>query len=130
MVSALGGPANFVEDPERYLPKAPIVRPFAAGRGGYLAAVDGRRFGYAIIELGGGRRMLDDTLDLSVGFTDVLPIGSLLEKDTPIMMVHARDEDSAEAAERLLRDACTIDDAPPDDRPVVLERLATTSVEP
>ena len=123
MVSALGGPSDFIENPGRYLPRAPIALPLMSDRDGFLRAVDGRRFGNAIIELGGGRRKLDDTLDLSVGFTDVLPIGSPAGPDRPIATIHARDAESAEAAGRLLLAACEFGDAPPENRPVVLERL-------
>ena len=121
MVSALGGPTDFLEHAERYLPRAPVIRPVPAGRDGYLAAVDGRRFGSAIIELGGGRRKLDDVLDLSVGFTDVQPVGIPVTSDTPIAVIHARDEASAEAASRALLDACSFGDSLPPERPAVLE---------
>lgn len=124
MVTALGGPADFLENSERYLPQAPVARPVPAGHAGYLSAVDGRRFGNAIIELGGGRRKLDDVLDLSVGFTDVLPVGSRVDSDTPIANVHARDEATAALAADLLLEACCFSDAPPPERPVVLDFLA------
>ena len=68
MIAALGGPADFVDNCDRYLPSAPVQRPVVAESEGVLVAVDGRHFGNAIIELGGGRRKVDDELDLSVGF--------------------------------------------------------------
>ena len=124
MIVALGGPADFMGRCDDYLPKAPVAIPVAAGTGGYLAAVDGRRIGNAIIELGGGRRTLDDELDLSVGFADVMPIGSQLEHDTPLATVHAANRESAEHASRLFVEACTFSDDPPAGRPVVLETIA------
>lgn len=123
MVAALGGPADFVDDCDRYLPAAPIVRPVHAAEPGILCGVDGRHFGNAIIELGGGRRKVDDELDLSVGFTDVAAIGTRVDGDTPLATVHARDGSSAEVAARMLREACTIGrDAPPK-RPVIIGTL-------
>ena len=119
MVSALGGPTDFVEDCDRYLPTAPVRRPVFADERGVLNAVDGRHFGNAIIELGGGRRKVDDELDLSVGFTDVVPIGSAIDADTPLAVVHAASEATADIAARMLKEACTIGDDPPPARPVV-----------
>jgi len=123
MVSALGGPADFLEKFDHHVPAAAVTEPVAAGAEGYLAAVDGRRFGNAIIELGGGRRKLDDELDLSVGFSNVLPIGTRLDADTPLALVHARDEVSATAAAGMLREACKLSPEPLTERPVVLEIL-------
>ena len=123
MFAALGGPADFMERCDDYLPMAPVQLAVAAGTGGYLAAVDGRHIGNAIIELGGGRRTLDDTLDLSVGFADLVPIGTRLERDSTLAIVHAANPDSAEHAGHMLLEACTISDDPPAGRPVVLDTM-------
>ena len=123
MVSALGGPAGFVGDFGKYLPTAAVSAPVSVGRAGYLAEVDTFAVGNAIIALGGGRRKLDDELDLSVGFTEVLPIGTKLETDTPLATVHAASEDAAKHAAGLLRQACRIDDEKPPVRPVIHRRL-------
>ena len=123
MVSALGGPAGFVGDYHKHLPKAAVSQPVLTGRDGYLAEVDAFAVGNAIIALGGGRRKLDDKLDLSVGFTDVVPIGTQLDRDTPLAIVHAGSTEAAEHAAGLLRKACRIDGAKPATRPVVYKVL-------
>ncbi|HLU05021.1 MAG TPA: thymidine phosphorylase [Woeseiaceae bacterium] len=123
MVSALGGPAGFVGDYDKYLPEAAVSAPVPGGRAGYLAEVDAFAVGNAIIALGGGRRKLDDALDLSVGFTDVLPVGTRLERDTPLAVVHAATKDAAKHAAGLLRKACRIADEKPRPRPVVYRTL-------
>ncbi|MDX1481452.1 MAG: thymidine phosphorylase [Woeseiaceae bacterium] len=124
MLAALGGPADFMERPDDYLPVAPLRLPAASERAGYLAEVDGLRFGNAIIELGGGRRRVDDELDLSVGFSEVVPVGTRLAAGDPLAVVHAADEASARAAVRNLREACTLSEEPPSARPVVREVLS------
>jgi thymidine phosphorylase len=123
MVSALGGPAGFVEDYDQYLPKPAVSEPVPAARGGYLAEVDAFAIGNAIIALGGGRRRIDDQLDLSVGFTDIVPTGTKLESDTPLAVVHAASEDAAKHAAGLLRTACRIADEKPPARPVIHRAL-------
>lgn len=119
MVVALGGPKDFMERSDAYLPKAPIQRPVFASTAGFLTAVDGRAFGNAIIELGGGRKKEDDKLDLSVGFTDVAPIGTQLDSERPLAVVHAADQASFERAAHGLQAACAVGDAAPSRRPVV-----------
>src|SRR5262245_10675547 len=70
MVAALGGPTDFLERSDHYLPAAPVTAPVPPSRDGYLKGVDARAVGNALIKLGGGRQRADDKLDLSVGFTD------------------------------------------------------------
>ena len=121
MTAALGGPADFVERYEKYLPRAPIVRPVYGE--GVISAVNTRAVGNAIIELGGGRRKVGEQLDLSVGFSDIAPIGTRLDAATPIAVIHAASEDAADAAERNLRHAVATTESAPPERPVIVEIL-------
>lgn len=121
MVAALGGPSDFVENSERHLVKANIVRPIHAE--GYLAKADTRGIGNAIIELGGGRRRVGESLDLSVGFSEIAAIGTLLDSNTPLAVLHAADEADAAKAEALFRAACSTNSEAPSKAPVVTEIL-------
>ena len=123
MVVALGGPVDFVSTWRSHLPEAPIVKPVVPEKEGWLAEVDAFAIGNAIIELGGGRRRLGDELDLSVGFSEIAPIGSEVGGERPLAVVHAASDDAAEQVARLLRSACRVDDAKPASRPVVYEVL-------
>jgi thymidine phosphorylase len=121
MVAALGGPADFVENSANYLPQAPIVRPVHAD--GVLAALNTRAVGNAIIELGGGRRKVGEKLDLSVGFTQVAPVGSVLDNERPLAVVHAATAADADAAAENLLAACRLSNEAPGTRPVIYEIL-------
>ena len=121
MCAELGGPADFVERYEKYLPRAPVTHPVYAK--GCLVETDTRAIGNAIIELGGGRRKVGEALDLSVGFAALQPIGSRLDRDTPLAVVHAASQEAAESAERRLLAACTFGDEAPATRPVIGEIL-------
>ncbi|MGQ0835416.1 MAG: thymidine phosphorylase [Gammaproteobacteria bacterium] len=121
MVAALGGPADFIERPDGYLPVAPVTSAVQPATSGYLAAVNARAVGNAIIGLGGGRRRADDKLDLSVGFTDIAPIGAAVDPARPLAVVHAASDADAQRAIHNLRAACTITPSPPPPRPVIYE---------
>ena len=122
MSAALGGPADFVERYSDYLPKAKVTRPVHAE--GYLTEVNAYAVGNAIIALGGGRRCVGETLDLSVGFTGIVPIGTLLDKETPLAIVHAATEDDAAAAAKNLLAACSVGPGAPERRAVISEILS------
>ncbi|HSM30828.1 MAG TPA: thymidine phosphorylase [Woeseiaceae bacterium] len=122
MTAALGGPSDIVESYERHLPQAPVVRPVHAE--GIVSAVDTLAVGNAIIELGGGRHNVGEQLDLSVGFTDIAAIGTRLDRERPLAVIHAAREADADAAERDLLAACSLSEDAPETRPVIYEILA------
>jgi thymidine phosphorylase len=123
MVRGLGGPADFVMTYAAHLPKAPVTMPVFAKQEGVLAAVDAFALGNAIIELGGGRRELNDVLDLSVGFADMAPIGAVLDGQRPLAVIHAADEVSANRASAMLQNACTVAEETPEPNPVIYKIL-------
>ncbi|MXN45009.1 thymidine phosphorylase [Shinella kummerowiae] len=102
MVHALGGPADLMDRPDAYLATAPVVRAVVAPEAGYLVSCDTRGVGLAVIELGGGRSRPDDAIDHRVGFDQLSPLGTKVEKGDAIGRVHAANEaDAARGAERL-----------------------------
>jgi thymidine phosphorylase len=125
MVAALGGPSDFVENPEKYLATAAVIRPVYAD--GILAAVDAYAVGNAIIELGGGRREVGETLDMSVGFSEFACIGTRLDSEMPLAVVHAASEADADKVSALLLNACTTGSVAAGKSPVIAEILTGNS---
>ncbi len=119
MVSNLGGPADLMEKPDQYLPVAPVVKPVPAAASGYFSGCDTRAVGMCIVDLGGGRKRIDDALDLSVGFSNCLPLGSEVKPDTPMAFVHAASENAADRAIAAWQAACTITEQPATGRSLV-----------
>ncbi len=121
MVAEMGGPGDFVERFDQYLPSAAVLRGVHVD--GYLESVDTRAVGNAVIELGGGRREVGQALDLAVGFDNFAAIGDRLDAQRPLAVVHAADENAAERAEAQLRAAVTTAGEPPGARKVVVDIL-------
>ena len=122
MCAALGGPADFVDNSGKYLARAPVTRPVYAA--GYLTSVDVRAVGNAIIELGGGRRIVGESLDMSVGLADVAPVGTLLDTERPLAIIHAASQQDAVHVENLLLSACKTGDSAPPMNPVIHQKLS------
>ncbi|MGY6565880.1 MAG: thymidine phosphorylase [Halomonadaceae bacterium] len=121
MVAGLGGPADLLEHHDRYLPKAPIVRPVYAERSGRVTRMDTRAVGLAVVTLGGGRRTPSDAIDHSVGLTGIAALGEAVDGERPLAWVHASSEADAERAASQLRAAIEVNDVAPGD--VVLPTL-------
>ncbi len=123
MVAELGGPADFMERFDSYLPVAPVIRPVFPERPGYLAAVEAKDIGNAIIGLGGGRLTTTDEIDPAVGFTGFAPIGSEVGPDRPLAFVNAASEAAADRAASALRAACLVSESLPPVTRVIHERI-------
>lgn len=123
MVAALGGPADFVDHPSRYLPSAPVILPVSAERSGWLASCATRDLGMVVVELGGGRRMPSDKIDPSVGISDILPLGTKVEKGEPIASVHGSPKEEAELAVKRIAACYGVADTAMETGTVVLERI-------
>ncbi|KFB08317.1 thymidine phosphorylase [Nitratireductor basaltis] len=108
MVAALGGPANFLDRAEHHLPKAPLVLDVPAPEAGYMAAIDSRAVGVAVIGLGGGRRRAEDKIDHRVGIDRITPVGTAISKGDPLARIHAAHREDAQAAQAALLKAFTL----------------------
>ena len=123
MVAALGGPTGFLDRFEAHLAGAPHVADVAAGRDGFVAGIDTRGLGLAVVELGGGRRRASDAIDHAVGLESLIGLGAAVEPDTPLARVHAADEAALQRAVARVRGAYRLDEAPPDEGPLVHHRI-------
>ena len=110
MVAALGGPADLLDHPDRYLATAPLILPVPAPAGGIVVEIDCRAVGVAVVALGGGRRRAEDNIDYAVGFSDIAALGDVVKAGQPIALAHARDPAQADRAIAALQAAFTLAD--------------------
>jgi thymidine phosphorylase len=123
MVTALGGPADLMENPDAHLARAPIVVPVPALEAGYAAATDCRGLGLAVVGLGGGRIRPQDAIDYAVGLTGLAELGDRIEVGQPLGMVHARTQDAAERAVREVQAAYRIALEKPAAQPMIYKTI-------
>ena len=112
MIAALGGPRDLVESPERHLARAPVELAVTPDADGFVERVDARALGLIVVELGGGRRRVEDTIDAAVGLGEVRGVGDSVDRDRPLAIVHARSTADAEVAAKRLREAVTVSSEP------------------
>lgn len=124
MVSALGGPADFAEKPEKYLAKAAIVKPLYAERPGYVSAMQTRNLGLTIIGLKGGRIRSDQQLDYATGFAEFCQIGDYVDNDKPLCFIHAQTEDDWNKAAAEIKENITVSEKAPNQTSAIIEKIA------
>ena len=117
MVAALGGPADLLSGRRSTCRGRPSSSRSRSARRGFIARIDVRAVGLAILALGGGRRRVEDRIDYGVGLADMAGIGDEVGSGRPLAIVHARDGAAAEQAAAAIRTAVEIADAPVPCRP-------------
>jgi thymidine phosphorylase len=124
MVAALGGPSDIMDNYDAHLDRAPVVREVFPDEDGVVTAHDTRALGIAVMNMGGGRRVESDVIDMAVGLDAVSGIGTAVARSgRPLAIVHARDEAGADAAEAEVKAAITVGDSAPPIQPIVAEVL-------
>ena len=121
MVAAQGGPADFIDNHEKHLSYAPIVKPVLSSNAGYVASMQTRDIGMAVVALGGGRIDPAQKIDHSVGLASICQIGDKVEADQPLAMVYAANEDAANSAVAAVKSAITLSDSAQPLKPITAE---------
>ncbi|TPK75532.1 thymidine phosphorylase [Mesorhizobium sp. B2-4-15] len=123
MVTVLGGPADFIERPEKYLPEAATEFAVKATTQGFVTSIAARDIGLAVVGLGGGRTRPDDKIDPAVGITRLLPIGAEVKPGDALALVHARSPSDAEAAGAAVLSAYAIGASKPPADKTIMRRI-------
>jgi pyrimidine-nucleoside phosphorylase len=123
MIAAQGGDARVCEDVKR-LPVAKHTRPIPAPKSGYVHSIECDQIGYAVIALGGGRKVASDKVDFGVGFEQPKKIGDAVKSDEPLMIMHYNDAGKAAEAERMVQQAYGISTETVTTRPqLIVEKI-------
>jgi pyrimidine-nucleoside phosphorylase len=115
-IEAQGGTSD-----ESALPVAPVIRPVASTRAGYVRELSAIAIGNAAVHLGAGRRTKDDQVDHAVGIVCSAKRGARVDAGDELAVVHARTQQQADEAAREVLAAYRLADEPPEERSVLLE---------
>lgn len=115
MVAAQGG------DLDAGRPRAPAID-WGASTAGWITSIQAEMLGEVVIELGGGRRVMSDRIDTSVGLEMCVRVGDEVEAGQTLVRVFAAHE-AVRRVEPMLVRAISIGASPPPARPLLLERV-------
>ena len=94
MVHALGGSNSFLSSYEKQLAGNSYSEEIFLNKSGWIKEIDTRKLGLTLIQLGGGRKKVDDKINYQVGYNNILGIGEYVEEKKPVLKVFADTEDS------------------------------------
>jgi len=113
-----GGNADCIDDLDT-LPKAPQIAHVPSPRDGFIATIDAREFGYAVVDMGGGRQKKGDLIDHRVGVVLGPKVGDRVQRGQPLFTLHAADEVTLRRARSRLLEAYSWSEEPVRSPPLV-----------
>jgi len=122
LIAAQKGNPAVVDDPDR-LPTAKSIVEVPSPESGWIKRLDAQKIGLAAIALGAGREQIEDPVDHRVGVELLKKSGQRIQKGEPLARLHWSENSDLARAEKLFRDACRLDDFPPQPDPLIRERL-------
>jgi len=108
LVEAQGGDAGALDKIDQ-IHRAPLAQPLLSKGSGTIVRVDAEAIGRASVLLGGGRQRATDDVDFAVGFTEIRKVGEKAQVGEPLLMIHARSEQTLAAVLPLLDNAIVIE---------------------
>ncbi len=128
IIEAQGGDPRCVDDPS-LLPQANAVEVYYARSAGTVRRVEPRAIGRAVVEMGGGRRKVEDAVDPTVGFVITARPGQTVHISEPLASIFAKDAAGIELGRRALDAAIQIGEGKAEALPLIAARVTAKGVE-
>lgn len=111
LVMAQSGDLSVIDDPELLLTAKGRIQVFAA-RSGYVADIDTQAVGYAVNDLGAGRRRGESPIDHGIGAKLHKKVCDFVEENELLAEVYAHESDRPDIVERILNAFIIADEIP------------------
>ena len=110
MINALGGSNSFLSTYKKELSNNTFVQDIYLEKQGWIKEIKTRDLGLLLIELGGGRKQVDDKINYHVGYDNVLGVGESVDSSTPVIKVYANSKDDFNKIKNLIINCFIISD--------------------
>ena len=121
IVKLQGGDISFITNPENY-PKSKFIKKIKATGGGFVKEIDNYQIGMAALELGAGRKTMEDKIDPKAGIIFKIKIGDRVKKGDAIAEVHSESDSKNKLAENIITDSIKFSKTKPN-RPKLIKRI-------
>lgn len=120
LVEIQGGNIDVIKNPHSYR-KAEYTDYIEASEDGFVTALDALTFGLAAVELGCGRKTLDDKIDYSAAIFLEKKVGDKVEAGDVICRIEGESSEKAEAAKSMLLNGIKINRQKPEVKSRIIE---------
>lgn len=123
MVDAQGGGLSYFKTMKPY-PQAKVREEVIIEKDGYVAKLDAVQFGLAAVNLGCGRKMVDDKVDYTAGIILLKKVGDKVRKGEILCLLFSETDEKINHALEQLRRGIEISDSPVAKNPKIIEVIA------
>jgi pyrimidine-nucleoside phosphorylase len=120
MAKLQGGDASYLISPEKY-PKAKFTDKITASSAGFVDKIDALTFGLAAVELGCGRKTVDDKINYSSAILLEKKIGDTVSTGVVICCISGDTKEQVRAAKEILSKGITISESKPEPESRIIE---------
>ena len=110
MIHALGGSKSFLNTYEKELSNNMYVKDINLGKQGWIKEIKTRELGLLLIELGGGRKQVDDKINYHVGYDNVFGVGESIDESTPVIKVSANSKEDFDKVKNSIINCFVVSD--------------------
>jgi len=110
MVETQGGDSSYFKTLKPY-PQAKVREEITIEKDGYVSKLDALQFGLAAVNLGCGRRKIDDTIDYSSGIMLLKKVGDKVKKGDILCLLFGESDEKINHALEYLRTGIEISDS-------------------
>lgn len=120
IVEAQGGDVSYIHEPDKY-DSAKMAQEITAPQGGYITSINALTVGLGVVELGGGRQVMEDQIDYKAGIVLAHKIGEFVKKGDTLATIHTDREHVVEQVSESLLDAFEIGSSKPEPRELICD---------
>ena len=129
VVERQGGDVSFVENPAKFV-HARHTLEVSSNRAGYIAWCDTMKIGLLSIDLGAGRKKVDDVIDPAAGITLKKKMGDRVQMGEVIASIHTNNGDIGQRVASDLAACIHLADEPGARAPLIAAYLDAAGVKP
>ena len=129
VVECQGGDVSFVENPAKFV-HARRTLEVSSNREGYIAWCDTMKIGLLSIDLGAGRKKVDDVIDPAAGITLRKKMGDRVQMGEVIALIHTNNGDVGQRVASDLAACIHLADEPGARAPLIAAYLDAAGVKP
>ena len=118
MVTAHGGDADLLTDPNLHTPK--YSTEITAPKAGYISVINTLLLGNALVEMGAGRQKITDSIDPSAGFTIHVKRGDFVNKGDKLFTSYCASSEKLKFAVEMMTKSIEISSESPKLPPLIL----------
>jgi len=119
-IKAQGGDLRYIEDTSLF-EKAKVISEVNARESGWITGMDAEKIGSISVDLGGGRKTKEDSIDYSAGITLLKKTGDYVYKGEKIALIHTNKENAVIKATEDFLSAVKISETKPEGKPLIYD---------